>query len=82
MKRLTNDQIMRKLNTLVRIANELEAEAKARYGPSGNLFYESEGDFFLMDGDDESQRNVSAAVRQSHIRFQSTKKCSLGCGAW
>lgn len=75
---MTNEQIQKKLNQLVKLANDLEEEAKRRYGKSGNLFYEAEGCFYLMDGDEDS----GAAARQSHIKFRSQGFCNMGGGAW
>ncbi len=59
---MTDEQVQRKLNQLVKIANELDAEAKARYGDPGNLFFEAEGTFYgrwrmVMD---ELKRRVEA----------------------
>jgi hypothetical protein len=74
-----NDQtIQRKLNQLRKIANELGEEAVRRYGPEGNLFFEAEGFFHLMDGDEEGR----CADRQAHVRFTSEGVCSMGSGAW
>lgn len=75
---MTDAQIKSKLNQLVKIANELEVEAKSRYGSDGSLFYESEGAFHLMDGDTDGR----AYERQGHVRFSSSKHCSMGAGAW
>lgn len=75
---MTNEQVQRKLNQLVKIANELDAEAKRRYGDAGNLFYESDGAFHLMDGDED--RGVAA--RQAHVKLSSQGYCMLGGGAW
>lgn len=77
-----NDKtLQRKLNQLAKLCNELDEEAKLRYGPAGFLFFESEGDFHLMDGD-ENPDIGSALNRQWHIRFSSTICCQLGAGAW
>ena len=48
---MTDKEIQKKLDTLVKIANELDREAKNRYGDSGNLFFESDGAFHMMSGD-------------------------------
>ena len=78
---MTDKEIRRKLNQLAKLANELDAEAKARYGEDGFLFYEAGGVFSLMDGDDE-RRDTSSSERQTHVRFSSTKTCHMGAGAW
>jgi hypothetical protein len=70
--------VQRKLNQLAKIAEELGAEAERRYGRNGNLFYESEGTFHLMDGDSHG----SGRDRQKHVKFQSEPFCRMGCGAW
>ena len=70
--------IQRKLNQLRKISNELVEEAKERYGKDGQLFYECEGYFHLMDGDDMNR----AHARQKYVKFQSKKPCMMGCGAW
>lgn len=75
---MTNEQVQKKLNQLVKIANELEDEAKTRYGPDGSLFHEAEGSFHLMDGDS----NGRSSERQTHVRFTSEKHCNMGAGAW
>jgi hypothetical protein len=74
---MTDATIQRKLNQLVKLANELNAEAAMRY-EHGTLFYESEGSFHLMDGDEDS----GCAARQAHIRFSSTGYCRMNCGSW
>ena len=70
--------LQRKLNQLAKLCDELDAEAKRRYGIDGNLFFEAEGAFHIMDGDAEEGRN--AERRQDHIRF-SSRYCQLGAGA-
>lgn len=70
--------IQRKLNQLRKISNELVEEAKERYGKDGQLFYECEGYFHLMDGDDMN----GAHARQNHSRFRSSGPSRMGCGAW
>ena len=75
---MTDKQIQAKLDQLCKIANELVDEAKARYGKDGNLFFESDGTFHLMDGDNEG----SASERQESVRFSSSGYCRMGAGAW
>lgn len=76
---MTDAQIKTKLNQLVKIANELDTEAKLRYGAEGHLFYESDGAFHLMNGDDGDGTPTS---RQAFIMFSSDGYCRLGGGAW
>ncbi len=79
MKSYTDILVQRKLDQLAKLANELDAEAKRRYGANGNLFFESGGAFHLMAGDESEG---TAEYRQSFIRFSSKNHCSLGAGAW
>ena len=72
--------IQRKLNKLRKISNELVEEASRRYGPSGMLFFEAEGQFHLMDGD--AEWNQTGADRQKHVKFSSNGQCRMGSGAW
>ncbi len=75
---MTDKQIQNRLNKLMVICNDLNAEAVRRYGPHGNLFFESDGDFHLMAGDCEGP----PSERQKYIRFSSSGHCQLGAGAW
>lgn len=75
---MTDAQVQTKLNQLVRICNELQAEAVSRYGASGSLFYESEGAFHMMADDTDGR----CSERQGFIRFSSDKHCTLGSGSW
>ena len=72
--------IQKKLNHMVKIANELEREAKKRWGTNAEsgLFYESEGSFYVMSGDSDA----SASERQEFVKFSSHGFCNMGCGAW
>ena len=74
---MTDRQIQRKLNQLVKIANELSDEAHRRY-QNGSLFFESEGTFFILDGDEDG----GATGRQKHIKLNSEGYCRMGCGSW
>lgn len=80
---MTDAQVQRKLNQLVQICNELDAEAKRRYGPQGNLYYESGGTFCLMSGPSHDENNDSVINSNQHlIEFESKNPCNLGAGAW
>jgi hypothetical protein len=70
--------IQRKLNQLRKIANELDDEARKRWPQSGMLFYEGEGHFCLMDGDEDG----TPENRQKHIKFEASGVCHMGCGSW
>jgi hypothetical protein len=75
---MTPKQIKQKLERLVEICNELDEEAKRRWGPDGNLFFESDGTFHMMSGD----CNGFSRQRQSYVAFSSQTHCQLGAGAW
>lgn len=75
---MTDAALQKKLDQLATIANELVAEAQSRFGRNGQLFYESEGAFHIMDGDCDG----ASVERQSHIRFSSRPHCRMDCGAW
>ncbi len=70
--------LQKKLEQLAKLAQELHEEAKRRYGPDGQLFYESAGGFHIMTGDD----NALSRERQNHVRFSSRTYCAMGCGSW
>jgi hypothetical protein len=40
---MTDAEVKRKLNQIAKLANELDAEAKRRYGREGFLFFEAGG---------------------------------------
>lgn len=75
---MKDETLQRKLNSLVRIANELDDEAKRRYGKEGNLFFEGDGTFHIMAGDVDD----SGVKRQEFIRASSHGYCRMGSGAW
>jgi hypothetical protein len=75
---MTDKEVQKKLNQLTKIANELGKEAERRYGPDGNLFFESDGAFHLMDGDSHG----GILDRQKHVRFTSDEYCTMGAGVW
>jgi hypothetical protein len=70
--------LQRKLDRLAKLANDLDDEAKALFGRAGNLFFEADGTFHLMDGDCDG----NATERHEHIQVSSTRHCRMGCGAW
>jgi hypothetical protein len=73
--------LQKKLDEFVKLGNELDAEAKKRYGAKGFLFHEADGGIHVMDGDLEGvPRNLSE--RQSHIRFSANGHVRWGAGAW
>lgn len=70
--------LQKKLNQLVALSNELHDEAVRRYGPTGLLFYESEGTFHVMRDDGD----FGIVKRQEFVEFSSSGRCKLGAGAW
>lgn len=80
---MTKSQIQEKLDQLAIIANELVDEAKLRYGKDGHLFFESEGTFHLMSGDEDPRSGANhLGDRQLHVVMSSNGYCRMGCGAW
>jgi len=75
---MTDEQIQKKLDQIQKLANELDDEAKARYGHSGNIFLDAEGGIHMMDGDEDE----GIYERQSHIKFSCKGICRMGAGAW
>lgn len=75
---MTDEKLQRKLNSLVRIANEVRIEATKRYGEGASLFYESSGTFHVLSNDSLGD----IIERQSGIEFSSEKTCYMDCGSW
>lgn len=75
---MTDKEIQKDLNMLVRLCNKLVVEAHRRHGAPGQLFYEAEGSFHLMRGD----VNDGPQERQAYIDLSSEGVCRLGAGAW
>jgi hypothetical protein len=74
---MTDKDIQKKLNQIAKLAQELHAEAKSRYGEGGQLFMEPESGLHLMAHDNGLYRN-----RQKGIRFSATIACPIEAGAW
>jgi hypothetical protein len=74
---MTDKEMQRKLEQLAKLANELDAAAKDRFGQQGFLFYEATGSFHIMDGD-----SGHFAERTKHARLSSRTLCHMGAGAW
>lgn len=68
--------LQRKLNQMVKLGNELHAEAKRRYGQDALLFHEADGGLLIMDryedGDDHND----------HIHFHAKGWVQWGAGAF
>ena len=71
--------VQKKLNQLTKIANELSDELLQRYGPDGKLFYEADGQFCFMSGDEPDGNNLQ---RQEFVVLISKGVCRMDCGAW
>lgn len=76
---MTDAEVQKKLDQLVRIANELDKEAKKRYGSDGQLFFEAEGQFHFMSHD---RPDSGIVERQSGVVMTSRGNTRMGCGAW
>lgn len=81
---LTAKEAQKALNDLTVLANALDDYAKREYGSEGMLFFEAEGGFHIMDGDElgTSFSNPGASRRQEHIRLSARGICRMGAGAW
>lgn len=75
---MTDRKLKNMLNTLAKLANELNEEAKARYGPDGHLYFEADGTFYLMVG----YCGEGGVLEQENVRFSSEIPCYMDCGAW
>ena len=73
-----NAKTKAKLAEFIRIGNELDAEAKRRYGKDAFLFHEADGGVYIMDGDS----NISTEERLKHIKVSSDDNARWGAGAW
>jgi hypothetical protein len=71
--------IKSKLDEFIRLGNELDAEAKSRYGKNGWLFHEADGGVYIMSGDDISG---GLGKRRKYIKAASTETARWGAGAW
>lgn len=67
---IKDSQIQAKLNKLAMLAQELQEEAERRYGKGGFLFYECEGQFHMMSGDNEE----SISARQEFVKASKPNK--------
>lgn len=76
-KRLTDAQVQEKLDLIASLSNELEAEAKARWGKEALLFAEADGRLHLM-----SEDNDKPGRRQEGVRFSASVSHSFDVGAW
>jgi len=63
--------LQQKLNRFVRLGNELDAEAKRRWGEEGLLFHEGDGGVVLMDILPEDNN------KNDHVLF-----CAEGIAFW
>lgn len=76
---MTKAELAQKLEQFVALGNELDAEAKRKYGPNAMLFHEADGGVFIMDGDS----NGSVSERQKHIKHRvDCLHARWGAGAW
>lgn len=69
--------LQRKLNQMVRLGNELDAEAKRRWGQDGLLFHEADGGLVMMDILSEE-----AGSKSDHVMFAAKDMVLWGSGAF
>ena len=74
---MTKQKLQQKMEQFLELGNELNAEAKRRYGSDGFLFHEADGSVYIMDGDS----NINVEERQKHIKL-SAHGARWGAGAW
>lgn len=65
---MTDSTLRRKLKQMVQLGNELDAEAKRRYGEHGLLLHEADGSLLVMDRYLDTDKS-----KTPHIKF-----CELG----
>lgn len=75
---MKDSDVQAKLNQLTRIANELHEEVKRRYGATGELFFEAEGQFHFM----KKHEGENAGERHKGIVLSSDGFAKMDCGAW
>jgi hypothetical protein len=68
--------LQRKLNQMVKLGNELDAEAKRRYGPDALLFHEGDGGLLIME---KLTKNGS---QNDNVRFSAIGFVRWGAGAF
>lgn len=75
---MTDADVQKKLDMLTKIANELAAEGKRRWGDQSILFFEATGRFHLMSRDSDA----GFTDRQEGVEFSSQGYCKMDCGGW
>ncbi len=75
---MTDNEIQRKLNQLVKIANDLSAEARNRWGEGSGLYY-ADGAFNLHD---PSLHEGVGDMNPEAVHFRSLDLCRMDGGAW
>ena len=71
---MTNKTLQANLDKFARLGNQLDEEAKRRYGQDGFLFHEADGGLHIMNGD--------GGNRQEHIEFSANVHVRWGAGVW
>lgn len=78
--------LQRKLDQFVRLGNELDAEAKRRYGPQAFLAHEAEAGIFLMAQDydslPEGERRYHGTRSHDWVRERATPSPMWNGIAW
>ena len=75
---MTDKVVKAKMEQFIALGNELQKEAKRRYGSEGSLFHEADGNLFLMSGDSCG----SSSDRQDYIEIRADGIITWGAGAW
>ena len=77
---MEDTQLQRKLDQMLKLGNEIDQEAKRRYGEEGLLFHEADGSLLVMkrlksDFGDQFDNN-------EQIMFSAKGVVEWGCGAF
>ena len=64
--------LQRKLDLMVKLGNEIDAEAKRRYGPDALLFHEADGGLMIMERlTDRGNQNDNVRFCATNVRWGS-----------
>lgn len=78
---MTDSEIKRKMEQICKLSQDLDEEAKRRYGKEAQLFLETNSLHFsthIPDG----VRGTTMLDRQAGILFTARAKCCIESGAW
>jgi hypothetical protein len=73
---VTDKELQKKLNQMLKLGNELDEEAKRRYGENALLFHEADGGLLIMDELPESGN------KSDHVLARASGVVQWGSGAF